>query len=151
MQCLFRENKERIKYFQNVETTRTKAFRTHSEIYDGAFLRKEKMLESRDFHKKAHHICLTGFSIHLQYPTQYSVYQGILSNKTTGGEYGLIIKALEIFERTKKFFLAVWVINIFIRQREKQKHYFFWPQIKFQNCSASESSKRSPAFNLEHH
>ena len=53
MKCLFRENKERIKYFQNVETTRTKAFRTHSEIYDGAFLRKEKMLESRDFHKKA--------------------------------------------------------------------------------------------------
>ena len=40
-------------------------------------------------------------------------------------------------ERTKKnFFLAARVINIFfICQREKQKHYFFWPQIKFQNCA----------------
>ena len=34
--------------------------------------------------------------MHLWYPVWYLVYDGTSSNKTTGREYGLIIKALEI-------------------------------------------------------
>ena len=37
------------------------------------------------------------FSMHLWYPVWYLVYDGTSSNKNTGREYGLIIKALEIY------------------------------------------------------
>ena len=89
----------------------------------------------------------------LWYPVQNSVYEGASSKKTSGGEYGLIIKVLEIHIKiTRKFFWAARVLFFFfICQREKQKHYFLTVDKISKLCSTSESSKRSPTFSLEHH
>ena len=52
---IFKTSKKLVKSLDNESRG---VFKTHSEIYDGAILRKYITLQSRDFHKKLYLVCL---------------------------------------------------------------------------------------------
>ena len=121
---------ETNKYFQNVKSDLYKSldnvswgvFRTHSEIYD-SFLRKSITLESRDFHKKTPSYM---FDRVLNTPLVSSLVIRLRGHFVKQNYWRGIRFRDKYWKDKKNFFLAARVINIFfIRQREKQKHYFF--------------------------
>ena len=96
MQCLFRKNKETNQYFQNVETICIKVEITYPEVYLEPTQRS--MMEVFCKNKWRLKAQSTMFDSVLSIPLVSSLFfslEGISSNKTTGGEYDLIIKALE--------------------------------------------------------
>ena len=129
--------------------------KNHSEIYDEAFSRKWITFESRDFHKKAPSymfdrvlntslVSSLVFSLRGQFVKQ-NYWRGIRP-------YYKGFRDTNWKDKKKFFFGRPGDKNFLHPLARKTEALFFLAVDKISKlCFTSESSKRSPVFNLEHH